>query len=206
MRKLFVAIFIIGLCGCSTSGSKHTSVYRDWGERLRDMDLHNGRVEDVSKVIGNPPHECKPVENSRLFIGIVYDPEKEPLVITRVRPNSPAFRAGILPGDVIRGVGGQPVATAADAQSAFTKNMREGQAFDIETNRGVSSVVPIIQKAEMCYWDVRLGPAAKVARSPAAGNRKGTTYSEEPDVERFFRASCRIQDGFVVECQSNWRD
>lgn len=200
MRKLLLTIVVVSLCGGSSACTK--SLYRSWGEQLRDMPLHNGRVENISMVLGSSPSRCEPIENLPPLIGI----NLEQLVIIAVSPNSPAYRAGIRPGDTIRGVGGQRVATREQAQSAIQNNFREGQPVDIETNRGVVSVVPTIPKAEQCYWEVQAGRVAKTGSYALVNRYGGSSSSGGSAYERFFRASCRIHDGFVIGCQSNWQE
>ena len=204
MRKLLVAIIVVSLC-VGTYGCVRTSVYRSWGEQLLDMPLHNGRVEDVSMLLGDSPSRCEPIENSRPVIGIYFARGQQQPVITTVRPDSPAYQAGIRPGDIIKSVAGQSVATPEQVHSAFINN-RAGQAVAIETNRGVVSVVPSIPKVEQCYWEVQAGRIAKTGSYATVNKYGGASSSGGSDYERFFRASCRINDGFVSGCKSNWQE
>jgi len=205
MRKLLVAIVVVGLC-VGSSACKHTSAYQSWGEQLGNLPLHNGRVEDVSMMLGSPPSRCEPIENPQPIIGVRYDTtrQQQPIIIN-VQPNSPAYQVGIRPGDIIRGIGGQSVATPEQVRLAFN-NFRAGQAIDVETNRGVVSVVPIIQKVEQCYWEVQAGRVAKRGSYAAVNQYGGASSSGGSAYERFFRASCRIHNGFVSVCKANWQE
>lgn len=205
MRKLLVAIVVVSLC-VGTYGCVRTSAYQSWGKQLLELPFHNGRVEDVSMVIGSSPSRCEPIENPQPIIGIRFDPRQQQLLIINVQPNSPAYQAGIRPGDIIKGVGGLPVTTTEQALSTLRNSLRAGQAIYIETNRGVVSVVPSIPKVEQCYWEVQAGRVAKTGSYAAVNRYGGGSSSEGSAYERFFRASCRIHNGFVNACMYNWQE
>jgi membrane-associated protease RseP (regulator of RpoE activity) len=204
MRTLLLALIVLML-GAGNFGCAAKSVYRTWGEQLRDMPLHNGRVEDISMLLGCSPIKCEPIENAPPLMGINFDARDGQLIIITVTPNSPAFQAGIRAGDAIRGIGGQHVTTVEQARSAFQNN-REGQSVEIETNRGVVSVVPTIPKVEQCYWEVQAGQVARTGGYAFVNRYGGSASSGGSAYERFFRSSCRIHNGFVVGCQSNWQE
>jgi membrane-associated protease RseP (regulator of RpoE activity) len=206
MRKLLVAIIAVSLC-IGTYGCGRTSLYRGWGAQLRDMPLRNGRVEDVSMLLGSSPSRCEPIENPRPVIGINLDPSQKQPFIINVQLNGPAYQAGIRSGDIIRRIGEQSVATPEQALSTLSNSLRAGQAINIETSRGVVSVVPSIpNKAEQCYWDVQGGRVAKRGSYAAVNSYGGSSASRGSAYERFFRTSCRIYDGFVNMCNSNWQE
>ena len=213
MRKWLTAVVIVSLCG-GISGCARTSVYSDWADRLSKFNLQDGgRVEDVSRVVGNAPMRCEALENQRPFVGMVWDRTKEPAVIIHVRQDSPAYRAGIRTGDIIRAVGGEPVANPAQVLAAFAKNVKEGQAFTIQTNRATVSVTPVRQKAERCYWEAKPLLEADPQTTAASFNMRGGQYSSRMGASaegsagpRYFRTTCRIFDGFVAGCESNWKD
>ena len=190
MGKLLFVIIILTLCG-GIYGCGHTSLYKSWGGELRDLPSRNGRVEDVSAILGRPPGRCEAIKDPPPVIGLIFDPWQGRPVIKGVTANTPAYQAGIRPGDIIRSIGGQPVVTKEQAQSALTNNVREGQALDVKTDRGVVSVVPKRLAMEQCYWKVQGGRVA------TAG---GSAY------ESFFQASCRVLNGFVAGCQWDWRE
>lgn len=60
--------------------------------------------------------------------------ENKGVLIVRVIPNSPAERAGLMPGDVIARVGDRPVATSLQVQEQV-ENSKIGEALIIETIR-----------------------------------------------------------------------
>jgi hypothetical protein len=201
MRKLLVVILgiiFVGTAGCAKS------LYRTWGEQLRDLPLHNGRAEDVSMLLGAAPTKCEPFENPSPRIGMTLAPEKT--LVTKVVQNSPAYRAGIRPGDIVMAIAARRVETYAQAQSAFRDSLFEGQPIEIETNRGVVSLIPIKPKAEQCYWEVQAGRVAKTGSYGAVNRYGGSSPSGGSAYERFCRASCRIIDGYVAGCRANWQE
>jgi membrane-associated protease RseP (regulator of RpoE activity) len=204
MRRCLVVILVSVALGSFTSGCVHTSVYRGWGNQLTDLPNRNGRVDDVSLILGTAPTRCEPIASPSPTIGFRFNPE-EPVVLS-VRPNSPADRAGLRTGDTIKRVNGQPVADGKLIGLVLQGNLREGQAVQFETNRGVLSVVPMVPRAEQCYWEVQAGQVARAGGAAFVNQYGGSAYSGGSANQRFFRASCRLYDGFVVACQSNWQE
>jgi hypothetical protein len=76
----------------------------------------------------------------------------------------------------------------------------------IETSRGSVMVVPKMPVAEQCYWDVQAGNIARAGGSAYVNPWFGSASSGGAAYQRFFRASCRILDGFVAGCSSNWQN
>ncbi len=64
-------------------------------------------------------------------------------LITAVEPESPAQRRGLQPGDVILRIGGQEVATAADAQRELNRVVPGGTAFLIVLRNGQETFVTV---------------------------------------------------------------
>jgi hypothetical protein len=174
-------------------------VYQQWGQRIDELTSHGGRVDDVSLVVGSPPTRCDAVTASSPSIGASIGPQQS--VVRSVIPGGPAAQAGLRSGDTITSIAGQPVASFEQARSAFTSSAREGQPLELGTNRGNFSVVPKMPKLEQCYWDVQAGQVSRSSAyvSPSSGYAGGSAN------QRFFRASCRISDGFLSGCQWNWQ-
>jgi membrane-associated protease RseP (regulator of RpoE activity) len=205
MRYRRFVIVIMALGGLSLSCVPRTSVYQSWGSQLQKLPTNGGTVDDVSLLLGAPPTRCDPIEASVPIIGITMDLRQEKPIVTFVRRNGPAYQAGIRPGDIIKNVAGQPVATPQQVILTIRNNAQEGQPIEIYTSRGTVSVVPKILKTEQCYWEVHAGQVAKTGSSTFVNRYGGTSSSGGAAYERFFRASCRVQDGFVVGCQANWQ-
>jgi hypothetical protein len=177
--------------GCSSVRGE--SVYQTWAKQLMfDAPRRHGRVDDVSLLLGTQPTRCEPLPEQVPGSGFAVDPKT--LVVILLLPNSPSEQSGMRLGDTVTGIGGQPVANAEQFQSTYQSQAREGQPLAIETNRGVFTVVPRLYKVEQCYWDVQGGQVAR-----------GSAYYGGASYQRFFRASCRTYDGFVLGCQTNWQ-
>jgi membrane-associated protease RseP (regulator of RpoE activity) len=204
MRQYMFTILIIALCTLS-SACVHTSLYQNWSDRLRELPSQNGKVQDVSMLLGSPPSHCELVENPSPTIGINLDPQQEQPIITHVRINGPAYQSGIRRGDIIKKVNGQPVGTYQQVSSAIREITPKEQAFEIETNRGITSVVPRIPQSEQCYWDVQAGRVARTGSFAAVNRYGGSSSSGGAAYEKFFRTSCRVDDDFLTGCKSNWQ-
>jgi hypothetical protein len=174
MRLLAVLVAI--LAGCTPSLSQ------EWGHQMDVLTRQNGRVDDVSRLLGSPPTRCEAVAAPYPSIGTSLQAKR--LMVHSVIPGGPAEQAGLRPGDTITSVGGQPVANPEEVSSAVRRYAREGQPLELGTSRGNLTLLPKVPKAEQCYWDVQAG---QVSRS-------------DP---RPFRASCRVNDGFLSTCEWN---
>lgn len=203
MSNLLWMIVIVAFSSL-VSGCAHTSLYQSWGKQLTEMPRYNARVEDVSMLLGAAPTRCEPVVSQRPLIGIFFD-SKEPIVIS-VTPNSPAHQAGIRPGDRVISISNQSVVDSAQIRTAFQNHAREGEPLHLETSRGALVVVPKLPKAEQCYWELQAGQIARVGGGAYVNQWGGAASSGGSAYQRFFRASCRIHDGFVVGCQANWQE
>lgn len=63
--------------------------------------------------------------------------DRDGALVTSVRPGSPAAKAGIQPGDVIRGLDGKPMKTLEEMQ-AYIKSRKVGDAMKVEVLRNSS--------------------------------------------------------------------
>ncbi|MBD1809718.1 trypsin-like peptidase domain-containing protein [Microcoleus sp. FACHB-SPT15] len=92
-------------------------------QRIAQQLVSQGKVEHpylgVEMVTLTP--ELKENINSNPNTGLSVD-EDEGILIARVMPNSPAAKAGLRAGDVIKNVDGQPVKQADDVQGAVEKS------------------------------------------------------------------------------------
>lgn len=186
------------------SGCTGLPLYPCWGKQLTEMPNNNARVEDVSMLLGVPPKRCESVESKQLLIGVLFDSEKA--VVKSVTPNSPAHHAGIRAGDSIISINGQSVVNSAQIREALQTYAREGQPLNIVTNRSTLVVVPKLPKAEQCYWELQEGQVARTGGSAYVDQWRGTASSGGSAHQQFFRASCRIHDGFLAECSANWQE
>ncbi|MGH7946294.1 MAG: PDZ domain-containing protein [Opitutaceae bacterium] len=68
------------------------------------------------------------------------DPNLRGAVIAEVRPDSPAARAGLQPGDIIREVNGKPVASAEEAVAAIRSAGKKRQLLRVTNAAGTKFV------------------------------------------------------------------
>jgi hypothetical protein len=180
------------------------SLYQRWDKQLADAPRHGARVDDVSLLLGSPPTHCEPVADTYPTIGIGLDP-KEP-TINAVLPGSPAGNAGLRVGDRISSIGGQPTGTPEETVRAIRQLAREGSPLEVGTNRGTFSPTPKVPKAEQCYWELHAGEVSRAGAAAYGNQWGGSAAGRAATYQRFFRASCRIHDGFVAGCVANWQE
>ncbi len=100
-------------------------IFRDGRERAVEAVV--GRLEDEQVVVDNGPESADrlglTVETLSAEIAqqLGYDEAKKGVVITRVEPGSAGARSGLLPGDVIVGLGGESVSNARQFQELIDK-------------------------------------------------------------------------------------
>src|ERR1051326_6375804 len=175
-----------------------TSIYQKWDAQLQQCTRRYCRMDDVSLLIGAPPSRCDAIKDPQPGLGLLLS-DPNATVVGGVRPNGPASEAGIRPGDSIQSVGGQSVVNASQFISAAQANMREGQPLTIETSRGSLVVIPKPPAvAEQCYWDVQAGGVARAGSSTFVNPYFGSRGTSATAYQRFYRASCRILDGFLA--------
>ena len=188
---------------CTAVGGCSQSLYSQWGNQLNDLTRHQRRPEDVSMLLGTPPSRCESLNNPAPVIGALID---ENQVVTSVAPNGAAQAGGLRAGDRITRVNEQAISNRAQLSSVIRSSARVGEPMLLETSRGVVSVVPRIPKAEQCYWDVQAGAVAKSGGAAFVNQYGGSAGASSSAYQRFFRASCRINDGLLASCQSNWQE
>jgi len=187
---------------CFSACAKPT-LYESWGQQLVNLPEMNGRVEDVSLLLGTPPSRCEPVAESRVVIGVILDHERP--VVQFVFPSGPADHAGIQRGDKIESVAGTATPTPSAVVSQIKANARQDAPLEVRTNRGTYQVFPRVRKAEQCYWEIRAGEVGRASGAAYVNPYGGSAAARSAVYQRYFRASCRIQEGYVVACQANWQ-
>jgi hypothetical protein len=180
------------------------SLYQSWGKQLVEASRHNARVEDVSLLLGSPPSRCESLEQSYPVIGITMNPERP--IIDAVQPRSPAELAGLRAGDEIVAIAGQPISKSDQVGTAIRAHAREGEPIDVKTPRGSFPAVPSLPKAEQCYWELQAGGVARAGGAAVINQWGGSAGASSSAYQRFFRASCRVHDGFIANCQANWQE
>jgi len=193
------AVVIVTVAACAKP-----SLYRGWGQQLAEAPRHNARVEDVSLLLGSPPSHCDPVDQPYPVIGIMVNPKRP--VIDAVQPRSPAEAAGLRSGDPIVAIAGQQISKPDQVGATIRANAREGEPIDVETPRGSFSPIPSLPKAQQCYWELQAGGVSHAGGAAVVNQWGGSAGASSSAYQRFFRASCRIHDGFIANCQSNWQE
>ncbi len=205
-QSLVALVTVIGSLAGGCYAHHQQSLYESWGQQLQALPSRAGTVDDVSLMLGAPPTRCDPVTNQGPQIGVWLNTRAPvPPVVLLVQPNGPAARGGIRPGDTILAVGGQPVSSAQEALVALQSTRQEGKPLQIVTNQGTVTVMPKVQKMEQCYWNIEAGEVAHGGGTAYADQFGGVASSQHAAYERFFRASCRISDGYVAACQWNYQ-
>lgn len=203
-RKSLVLLFT--LIGSLLAGCAHRqSSYAGWDEQLQTLPSRMGTVGDVSVTIGAPPKHCDPLPSQGLKIGVHFDTKTPvPVVVTWVAPNGAAARGSIRVGDTIREMGGRPVHSAQEAMAVLRNADQDGKPLQIVTSRGTVAVVPEAPNLERCYWDIEAGKVTQGGGATYLNPFGGAPNSLQGPSDRFFRTSCRVSDGYVLECRSDW--
>ena len=118
-------------------------------------------------------------------------------LVTDVEPNGPAQRAGVAPGDIILGIGGEPVpdATALPRRVAQAK---PGSELPLEVWRDGQrrTLTVTVGQAPTPVATVAAAPPQRPAQAAASGGRLGLHVSELP---REGRRALGVDYGLVVE-------
>jgi membrane-associated protease RseP (regulator of RpoE activity) len=170
-----------------------------WDRQLAVVGRHDSSAEDISRMLGAPPARCDSL-GMQPIIGVTVSPD---IIVEAMIPNGPAHQAGLRVGDELKTIDNQRITSPEQFSSVVQHAAREGRPLQFGTRRGTFLVTPKLARAEQCYWEVRDGqgvPASDNAYVSAVGGgppaASGTTHS------RFYRASCRVHDGFVRGCQT----
>jgi predicted metalloprotease with PDZ domain len=207
MDRLAVVALVLLLDACAHQA--RPTLFRSWGEQLRDAPARSWKKESVSLLLGDAPRRCEPIGESKPRIGMQFEPSAmtaEPAVVRRVAADGPASKAGISTGDVITSVAGKPVTTPQQVFDAIGAIAKVGEPMELETSRGRVSVVPMPSETQQCYWEIDSGAIARSSHGSYVNRWAGSSAGGSAAYERFFRAACQIRDGLVTICQSNWQE
>lgn len=98
----------------------------------RDLAVELGELPSLQSFAdagpGTTPDTVEPSSMDDLGLTVVPADDGEGVLITSVEPDSPAFQSGIRPGDIIREVNNQPVASAADIEQRIAEIAERGRA------------------------------------------------------------------------------
>lgn len=127
---------LVGLVGKAVI-SKQTNTWLNYALPVEEVaaSLEESRAEP-DREVPEPSPRAKPYA-SRLNLGFrLFDVggREPPPYVERVRPDSPAWRAGLRPNDLILSIDGQQVVTCADFREAVNK-LRPGQPVPLVIKR-----------------------------------------------------------------------
>jgi hypothetical protein len=128
----------------------------------------------------------------------------EDLSIFAILPGGPADLAGLRPGMKILAVEGQRF-SSPDALHAWIGDLKDRVAVKIETDQGIYSVVPRVPEIQQCYWEVRGGRVESAGAGAGWNPAGGGAWGRGSAHDRFYRATCRFQDGFLMTINSQWQ-
>jgi hypothetical protein len=170
-----------------------------WDKQLSGVGRHDSSVADISRMLGASPARCDSL-GLQPIIGVTVSPG---LIVEAMIPNGAAHQAGLRVGDELKTIDNQRITSQEQFSFVAQHAAREGRPLQFGTRRGTFLVTPKLAGAEQCYWEVHDGhgvPASDHAYVSALGGgapaTSGATHS------RFYRASCRVHDGFVRGCQT----
>ena len=201
----YAIFFLLGLSACASHQSK--TLYEQWGQNLATV---SGviRKADVSMMLGQPPSMCEKV-GEVLRLGVYFDSTdmgtKTPKILFIV-PDSGAEKAGLRAGDIISYIGQKKVKSSQECVSEIRAQIQADKPMAITTQRGTVSVVPRKVKEEQCYWNVGAGQVGRSGGGAYVNQYGGSGGYRSSVHQRFFRASCRVEDGFVVGCRAHWQE
>ncbi len=187
---------------CLSACAKPT-LYESWGQHLGKLPEVSGRLEDVSFLLGTPPSRCEPVADASPIIGVNLDLKRP--VVQSVSSGGPADQAGIERGDTIESIADIVTPTTSAVVSQIKEDARDNAPLRVATNRGIYQVFPRIPHVEQCYWEVHAGEIGRAGGTASVSQYGGAARATSSVYQRFFRTSCRIHDGYVASCRSNWQ-
>ena len=203
IQPVVLASLLQALLACA---SPH--LFQQWDARLEQMAEapreNKGfyTQQDVSLLLGSPPSKCEKLSSVGPRIGVYV--EDQPAILFVV-PGSPAAAAGIEPGFVVRSVNGKPTVSGQTVISALEAAARVGKPITIETDRGRFEIFPAESILEQCYWDIRSGSVTRSSGAASWGAYGGSAAAGSAEYDRYYRATCRFQDGILIVIQSNWQ-
>jgi len=199
VKHIILMILVLALLN---SGCSHRTSYEGWERELSRMPRGLNRVEDVSMLLGVSQSRCEQIEAQEPLIGIRYSNDA---IVTAVEFNSPAQKAGILKHDKIISLNNLLINNGRQLDEALKANSRDGEPLRLVTSRGAVDVTPRLPKAEQCYWEVDAGQVTQSGSGGAANDSLAVASSRSLVYQRFFKATCRVFNGFIAACNCRWQ-
>jgi len=182
----------IVLSACTTALPFH-----DWDHRLQTLSQYGGTKRDVSMMFGSAPKHCQAVPGRQYLLGINFDSARGSNHINFVQANSPAHKLGIKAGERVSSIDGKHVSNYADIRKVLPEPLSTNRQVIIRTDSNTYAITPGLAMVEQCYWDTRDGTMSDIEKDHS---------SPQAPQQRFFRATCRIIEGYVTACSRDLQD
>ena len=113
---------------------------------LKDLDVHSSFISDSGF---REFKEDLEQEFGGVGIYVRMDPETETLMVLATKPNTPAYEAGILAGDLIVTIAGETTVGKSREEAVEELRGPVGEAVDIEVRRGDDTLFKTLTRAKI---------------------------------------------------------
>ena len=112
---------------------------------LKDLDRHSSFISDGFQEFKEDLEQ----EFGGVGIYVRMDPETETLIVLATKPNTPAYEAGILAGDLIVSIAGEPTVSKPRGEAVGKLRGPVGEAVDVEIRRGDDTLFKTLTRAKI---------------------------------------------------------
>lgn len=185
------------------------NIYVMWNEQIRVMhgvDPFNGvwhTKDDISLLLGSPPTTCDPVKSDAAEFGFIVSNDN--LVVNIVLPGSAAALAGLHKGERVTGINGTQPADSAAVRQTLREWAQSREAIVLTTDSGSYTIVPRVPFTEQCYWNISSGDISRTGVYGGWAEGGGNATASAVGYSRFYKLTCRFQDGWLASYASNWQ-
>lgn len=203
ITRVLLAAFGVAVISCAPN------VYKMWDARINTMhasDPLDGvwhTKDDISLLLGGPPASCDTVKTAAARCG--FDIAERGLVVRLVLPGSAADRAGLRDGERIMEIDGTVATDSAAAVMILRRKGQNRETVTVTTDTGTYEITPRVPFTEQCYWAITAGSISRAGAYGAWGKQGGSAAGSGVGYSRFYKLTCRFQDGVLVSYASNWQ-
>ena len=123
-----------------------------------------------------------------------------------LKPNGPFQKGGIRKSDKILDINGHSFADKKELTEFLNQTIQVGVPLKVNTSRGLFDITPRLTKQEQCYWEVHAGGVAQSSSGAYVNQYAGVGGSSSSAYQRFFKATCRLSDGYIHKCNWNYQE
>lgn len=105
-------------------------------------------IDDLKPVMADLMTQGRPSSTPRPYLGLNSEEVRGRVFVTKVAPDTPAAKAGVKPGDIILGVGGQPVSTLSEFYKALWGSGPAGIDVKLNMLQGVAPAEVTVKSAD----------------------------------------------------------